>query len=95
MLTLWGSTYRPCDGLTRRDFFKVGALGLGGLTLADLLRLRAQGAADEKSTPKSVRSPIVVAVMQYWHLFSDETATTIASRSARLKPPGDFIKTSW
>src|SRR5262245_46444408 len=36
-----GSTY--CDGLTRRDFLRVGALGAGGLTLADLLRLRARG----------------------------------------------------
>src|SRR5262245_9135516 len=34
---------RMCDGLSRRDFLRVGALGVGGLTLADLLRLRAQG----------------------------------------------------
>jgi hypothetical protein len=33
---------RMCDGLSRRDFLRVGTLGLGGLTLADLLRLRAQ-----------------------------------------------------
>src|SRR5262249_22537639 len=32
------------QGPTRRDFLRVGALGLGGLTLADLLRLRASGA---------------------------------------------------
>jgi hypothetical protein len=32
-----------CDGLTRRDFLRVGALGAGGLALADLLRLKAQG----------------------------------------------------
>src|SRR5262245_33601970 len=34
-------TGATCDGASRRDFLKVGALGLGGLTLADLLRLRA------------------------------------------------------
>ena len=34
---------RMCDGLSRREFLRVGALGLGGLTLADLLRLRAEG----------------------------------------------------
>src|SRR5262249_46534080 len=34
---------RMCDGLSRREFLRVGALGVGGLTLADLLRLRAQG----------------------------------------------------
>jgi Protein of unknown function (DUF1501) len=31
-----------CDGSTRRDFLKAGALGMGGLALADLLRHRAK-----------------------------------------------------
>src|SRR5262245_40206638 len=31
-----------CDGTTRRDFLKVGALGMGSLCLADLLKARAQ-----------------------------------------------------
>src|SRR5271166_3157784 len=35
--------FRFCDGLSRREFLRIGALGVGGLTLADLLRLRAQG----------------------------------------------------
>src|SRR5205814_8592389 len=43
-----------CDGLTRRDFLRVGALGLGGLTLADLLRLRAAGAVAPEGRGKSV-----------------------------------------
>lgn len=34
-----------CDGQHRRDFLKVGLLGLGGLALPDLLRLRAAEAA--------------------------------------------------
>src|SRR5262249_35481526 len=56
MLTLFASrSHRnPCEGLSRRDFFQVGALGLGGLSLADLLRLRAQGAVAEKRRAKSV-----------------------------------------
>lgn len=42
MLNLWGrSAGRFCDGVSRRSFLKVGALSVGGLTLADLLRLRA------------------------------------------------------
>jgi len=32
---------RFCDGIPRRDFLRVGALGLGGLTLPDLLRSSA------------------------------------------------------
>ncbi len=42
MLTIWGPRRRFCDNVTRRDFLRVGALGLTGLTLADMLRLRAE-----------------------------------------------------
>ena len=52
MLTLRGSAHRLCDGLSRRDFFAVGALGVGGLTLADVLRARA--AAGDKTSAKAV-----------------------------------------
>ncbi len=40
MLTFFGNRgrHRRCDGLSRRSFLKAGALGLGGLTFADLLR---------------------------------------------------------
>ena len=41
MLTFFGSKQRLCDGLSRRDFLKVGALSVGGLTLADLLTSEA------------------------------------------------------
>ncbi len=45
MFTIFtGQGRRACDGVTRRDFLRVGALGLGGFTLADLLRLRAVAA---------------------------------------------------
>ena len=52
MFTLWGPQRRFCDRVSRRDFLRAGALGLGGLTLADLLRLRAQ--QGERSTARSV-----------------------------------------
>ena len=44
-----------CDGSTRRDFLKVGALGLGGLMLPDLLRARAAppNRASPRATPPS------------------------------------------
>jgi hypothetical protein len=41
MLTLWGAKQRFCDGLSRRSFLRIGAFG-AGLTLADMLRARAQ-----------------------------------------------------
>ncbi len=45
MLTIWGPKRPSRDRVSRRDFLRVGALGIGGLgalTLADVLRLRAQ-----------------------------------------------------
>jgi hypothetical protein len=43
-------TGTTCDGASRRDFLKVGVLGLGGLALPDLLRARAAERAQGKST---------------------------------------------
>jgi hypothetical protein len=41
MLCISGPGKRLCDGITRRDVLKIGALGFGGLTLPDLLRAEA------------------------------------------------------
>lgn len=62
MLTIWGKKQRAlCDGIARRDFLRVGALGLGGLTLADLLRYRAAGAeAGRTSNVGSHRAVIMI-----------------------------------
>ncbi len=56
MLTLFGPRIpgRTCNGVSRRDFLRIGALGLGGLTFADLLRLKAQGAVRPNDAHKSV-----------------------------------------
>jgi hypothetical protein len=43
-------TGTTCDGASRRDFLRVGALGLGGLLLPDLLRARAAESASGKTT---------------------------------------------
>src|SRR5271170_2834201 len=46
MLTLFGTRARTgyCDGVSRRTFLKIGALGVGAgaLTLADILRSEAR-----------------------------------------------------
>jgi hypothetical protein len=42
MLTILGSRSRFCDGVSRRNFLKIGALGLGGLALPQLLRAEAE-----------------------------------------------------
>jgi len=54
MLTLWGKRQRFCDGLSRRNFLKIGAFG-AGLTLAEMLRARALAA-----TGSSNKSAIMI-----------------------------------
>ena len=43
-----------CDGITRRDFLQVGALGAIGLTLSNLAALEAMGAVSKGNDEKSV-----------------------------------------
>ena len=54
MFTLLGAKQRFCDGLTRRNFLQIGAFG-AGLTLADMLRLRAsaEGTTARRTSNKS------------------------------------------
>lgn len=41
MLSIHGKSFRHCDGVRRRVFLQAGVLGLGGLSLANLLRAEA------------------------------------------------------
>src|SRR5262245_412383 len=51
MFNIWSSRRgQNCDGSTRRDFLKIGALGMGGMLLPDLLRARASEAAAGRPT---------------------------------------------
>lgn len=52
MLTIPGSKNRFCDGVTRRNFLKIGALGLGGLTLPQILQ--AEASSGKKLPHKAV-----------------------------------------
>src|SRR5439155_20819395 len=52
MLSFSGPAHRYCDGVSRREFLRVGGLGLGGLTLADVLR--SDAGAESSARPKSV-----------------------------------------
>lgn len=47
------STHRYCDGIRRRDFLKVGALGTAGLTLSNYLQLAHAGKVNSKARGKS------------------------------------------
>jgi Protein of unknown function (DUF1501) len=45
MLDVFSGRFGTCDGMSRRNFLRVGTLGLAGLALPDLLRSRASAAA--------------------------------------------------
>jgi len=52
MLTILGPNQRFCDGVSRRNFLKIGALGLGGLALPQLLA--AESASGIRRSHKAV-----------------------------------------
>ncbi|MEE3369481.1 MAG: DUF1501 domain-containing protein [Planctomycetota bacterium] len=52
MLTIPGPAARFCDGIARRSFLKIGGLGFGGASLADLLR--AENAESVRNSQKSI-----------------------------------------
>jgi hypothetical protein len=52
MLTLWGGRQQFCDGISRRGFLKIGAFG-AGLTLADVLRFRAEAGTSTRTANKA------------------------------------------
>src|SRR5580692_1930606 len=54
MLTMLGQRQRYCDGITRRNFLKIGAFG-AGLTLAGMLRAQAA-----TTTPTSRKAAIMI-----------------------------------
>jgi hypothetical protein len=58
MLTIWGSSERFCDGISRRGFLRIGAFG-AGLTLAHLLQARAADNADAQPRGKA-KSAIMI-----------------------------------
>src|SRR4051794_10338864 len=61
MFTIWGARQGFCDGLSRRNFLKVGAFG-AGLTLADMLRLRADAAAVPAGQPQPTRPKSAIMI---------------------------------
>jgi hypothetical protein len=84
MLTLFGSDKgTTCDGVKRRDFLKVGALGMGGLMLPDLLRARAQASA----TGQTVRNTSVV-----W-LWLGGGPTHVETFDPKMSAPAEFRST--
>ncbi len=52
MLNLVDRGFANCDGVSRRAFMRIGSLGLGGLTLPNLLRHEAHAAEQTGRRPR-------------------------------------------
>lgn len=61
MFRVTGSATTDCEGLTRRSFVEAGVLGLGGLSLSELLTIRAN-AADAPTIDASNRDTSVILI---------------------------------
>jgi hypothetical protein len=84
MFHLFGSRARSnCEGTTRRDFLKVGALGLSGFLLPDLLRARAA----TSSTSQSSKNTSVV-----W-LWLGGGPTHIETFDPKMSAPAEYRST--
>jgi hypothetical protein len=60
MLSILGRPTRLCDGVTRREVLRVGALAIGGLALPDILRLQAQSETGSETNNGRGKSVIMV-----------------------------------
>lgn len=88
MLEIRGSAVRSCHGANRRSFLKIGSLGLAGLTLPEILRVRqAQSAVQRRDT----------AVILFWlaggpsHI---DTYDLKPAAPAEVRGPFDSIDTN-
>lgn len=81
MLTLFsGNKTRDCEGRSRRDFMRIGTLGIGGLTLPGLLAAKA--AAGEGKNPVRGKSVVV--------LFLQGGPTHIETFDPKMSAPKEY-----
>ncbi len=81
MLKIFGRhNGNDCDGLSRRNFLQVGALGVAGLTLPNLLEARALAAKDGKQ----VRNKSVI-----W-LWLSGGATHVETFDPKMDAPAEY-----
>ena len=93
MFEIQGARYRVCDGVSRRDVLRVGAPGLAGLGLPDVLRLRAQAAETSGAPPACDKSVIFVFLVGWdlshidmYDLKPDCAGRKIGANSTRSRP---------
>lgn len=66
MLRILSSAKNMCSGLTRRDWLRIGGLGLAGLSLPDVLRLQEASANDAMPREKAFgRAKAIILIHLY------------------------------
>src|SRR6185369_9649760 len=66
MLRILGSPKNLCSGMTRRDWLRIGGLGLAGLTLPDVLKLQELAASESKERePGFGRAKAIILIHLY------------------------------
>src|SRR5436853_107847 len=82
MLNFIGRSHHTCDGVSRRSFLRVGALGIGGLSLPNLLRYQAQAG-------HGMGSQWMLTGYQPTIEVNDNIYPAMGSVAARLRGPND------
>src|SRR6476646_8482418 len=59
MLRVLGTSAKLCDGLGRRDFLRIGSLGVAGLTLPELFSQRANAGEQKGSFGRAKRCLLI------------------------------------
>src|SRR5205085_482671 len=66
MLRILGSAKNLCGGMTRRDWLRIGGLGLAGLTLPEVLKLQQAAASEAKERePGFGRAKAIILIHLY------------------------------
>src|SRR5260370_35198181 len=73
MLTILGHKQRFCDGVSRRGFLKIGAFGLGAVSLGLTDILRAETRAGVTSSNKSVINVFLAGGPPHRHMWESKT----------------------
>ena len=53
MISIPGKSGSTCDGFSRREFLRIGGMGMAGISLADILRLQAHAEAPASAKGKA------------------------------------------
>lgn len=84
-----GSHQKLCDGFNRRRFIQLGTLGLGGMSLAELMRREANASTGKHSSKRSV-----ILIWQHGGPSQLDTFDMKPDQPSEVRGPYESIATS-